>query len=53
VRLSADGTGVSWLTLRAVYEHAKRVGSGLGDSLGFDVVPREAVSLGLSYEYEK
>jgi hypothetical protein len=118
VRLSADGTGVSWLTLRAVYEHAKRVGSGLDEqalddmgeqvslrqfdisdrnsdrfsaivqltplsslsfngtasagkedrpgtvfglrsntnhsySLGFDFVPREAVSLGLSYEYEK
>ena len=27
--LSADATGISWLMLRAVYEHAKRVGNGL------------------------
>ncbi|HWW82612.1 MAG TPA: MtrB/PioB family outer membrane beta-barrel protein [Vicinamibacterales bacterium] len=118
VRLSADATGVGWLTLRAVYEHAKRVGSGLDEqalddigeqvslrqfdisdrtsdrvsavvqvtplsslsfngtasvgkedrpgtafglqsnnnhsySVGVDFVPREAVSMGLSYEYEK
>jgi MtrB/PioB family decaheme-associated outer membrane protein len=117
VRLSADATGVNWLTLRAVYEHAKRVGSGLDEqtlddigeqvslrqfdisdrtsdrvsgivqltplsslsfngtasvgkedrpgtafglrsnhnhtySVGVDFVPREAVSMGLSYEYE-
>jgi MtrB/PioB family decaheme-associated outer membrane protein len=118
VRLSADATGLSWLTLRAVYEHAKRVGSGFDEqtlddigeqvslrqfdisdrnsdrvsaivqvmpgsslsfngsvsagreerpgtvfglrsndnhafSLGVDFVPRNAVSLGLSYDYEK
>jgi hypothetical protein len=118
VRVSADATGVSWLTLRGVYEHAKRVGSGLDEqtlddigehvslrqfdisdrnsnrfsgmamitpvsqlsfngtvsagkedrpgavfglrsndnhavSVGMDYVPRDAVSLGLSYEYEK
>jgi MtrB/PioB family decaheme-associated outer membrane protein len=118
VRLSADATGVAWVTLRAVYEHAKRVGSGFDDqvlddigeqvslrqfdisdrtsdrfsgilqltpisSLGFnatasvgkedrpgavfglrsntnhaysagvDFVPRPAVSMGVSYEYEK
>jgi Putative outer membrane beta-barrel porin, MtrB/PioB len=118
VRFSADTTGLNWLTLRAVYEHAKRVGSGFDEqtlddigeqvslrqfdisdrnsdrvsgivqlmpasalsfnasvsvgredrpdtvfglrsndnhafSLGLDFVPRAAVSLGLSYEYEK
>jgi MtrB/PioB family decaheme-associated outer membrane protein len=118
VRLSADATGVSWLTLRAVYEHAMRVGSGFDEqvlddigehvslrqfdisdrnsnrfsgiaqlipvsslsfngtasvgkedrpgtvfglrsntnhaySVGVDFVPREAVSMGLLYEYEK
>jgi MtrB/PioB family decaheme-associated outer membrane protein len=118
LRLSADATGMSWLTLRAVYEHGKRVGSGLDEqtlddigeqvslrqfdisdrssdrfsgivqvipfsalsfnatvsvgredrpgsvfglrsndnhaySLGVDYVPRDAVSIGLSYEYEK
>ena len=31
VRLSADATGVSWLTLRAQYEHGKRTGSGLDE----------------------
>jgi len=31
VRLSADATGIRWLTLRGVYEHAKRVGSGLDE----------------------
>jgi hypothetical protein len=118
VRVSADATRVKWLTLRAVYEHAKRTGSGLDEqtlddigeqvslrqfdisdknsdrfsaivqvtplsslafngtvsagkedrpgavfglrsnrnraySVGFDYVPRAAVSLGLSYDYEK
>jgi MtrB/PioB family decaheme-associated outer membrane protein len=118
VRLSADATGVSWLTLRGVYEHARRVGSGLdeqtlddigeqislrqfdisdrnsdrfsgivvltplaslsfngtvsagkedrpgtvfglvsdtthGYTIGADFVPRAAVSMGLSYDYEK
>jgi MtrB/PioB family decaheme-associated outer membrane protein len=118
LRFSADVTGLTWLTLRALYEHAKRVGSGFDDqalddigeqvslrqfdisdrnsdrvsaivqvmptsawsfngsvsvgkedrpgavfglrsndnhaySVGFDFVPRDAVSLGLSYEYEK
>jgi MtrB/PioB family decaheme-associated outer membrane protein len=118
VRLSADATGMTWLTLRAVYEHAKRVGSGFDEqtlddigeqvslrqfdvsdrdsdrfsgivqvmpasalsfngsvsagreerpgtvfglrsnnnhaySVGVDFVPRAAVSVGLSYEYEK
>jgi MtrB/PioB family decaheme-associated outer membrane protein len=31
LRLSADMTGVGWLTLRGVYEHAKRVGTGLDE----------------------
>ena len=118
VRLSADATGVSWLTVRAVYEHARRVGTGLDEqalddigeqvslrqfdisdrtsnrfsglvqltpwaafsingtaaigkeerprsafglrsndnhaySVGADYVPKDAVSLGLSYTYEK
>ena len=118
MRLSADATGLSWLTLRGVYEHAKRVGSGLDEqalddigeqvslrqfdisdrtsdrfsaivqvmpvsqvsfngtvsagredrpgavfglrsndnhaySIGFDYVPRQAVSFGLNYQYEK
>ncbi len=30
-RLSADATGVTWLTLRAVYEYAKRTGSGFDE----------------------
>ncbi len=116
-RVSVDGTGLNWLTVRAVYEHAKRRGSGLDEqalddigeqvslrqfdisdrnsdrfsgivqvspfaalsfnatasagreerpatvfglrsndnhtySVGADYVPRDAVSLGLSYEYE-
>ena len=29
VRASLDTTGLNWLTLRGVYEHAKRVGTGL------------------------
>jgi MtrB/PioB family decaheme-associated outer membrane protein len=118
VRLSADATGINWLTLRAVYEHAKRVGTGFdeqtlddigeqvslrqfdisdrssdrfssilivtplsqlslngtafvgredrsgavfglrsnnnnGVAVGFDYVPNNAVSAGMSYEYEK
>ena len=118
VRLSADATGVSWLTLRGVYEHARRVGTGFDEqtlddigeqtslrqfdisdrnsdrfstvvqlmpasalsfngtvsagredrpetvfglrsnnsraySIGMDFVPRDAVSFGMSYEYEK
>jgi MtrB/PioB family decaheme-associated outer membrane protein len=118
VRLSADATGVSWLTLRGVYEHGKRAGSGFdegalddigeqvslrqfdisdrisnrfsaivqvmplsalsfsgtvsagnedrsgaifglrsndsrGYSLGVDFVPRDAISLGVEYMYEK
>jgi MtrB/PioB family decaheme-associated outer membrane protein len=31
VRLSADATGLSWLTVRGVYEYAKRVGTGLDE----------------------
>jgi len=44
-RLSADVTGISWLTLRGVYEHAKRTGSGLDeqalDDLGEQVSLRQ------------
>lgn len=43
VRLSADATGMRWLTLRAVYEHAKRVGSGLDEQVLDDI--GEQVSL--------
>jgi MtrB/PioB family decaheme-associated outer membrane protein len=43
VRVSADATGVSWLTLRAVYEHAKRVGTGLDEQTLDDI--GEQVSL--------
>jgi MtrB/PioB family decaheme-associated outer membrane protein len=118
IRLSADATGIRWLTFRGVYEHGHRVGSGLdeqtlddigeqvslrqfdvanresdrfssviliapvaslsfngtafvgrerrpdtvfglrdndnnGFSIGADYVPRDAVSLGAAYEYEK
>ena len=118
IRLSADTTRLTWLTVRGVYEHAKRVGTGFdeqslddlgeqvslrqfdisdrksdrfstiaqltpfsslafngsvsvgredrgatvfglrsndsrGYSLGFDYVPSSAVSLGVSYEFEK
>jgi MtrB/PioB family decaheme-associated outer membrane protein len=117
-RLSADITGAGWLTLRGVYEHGKRVGTGFdeqvlddigeqvslrhfdisdrtadrfstivqvtpgsslslngmvsvgkedrpgtvfglrsnnnhGYSIGVDFVPRQSVSMGVSYEYEK
>ena len=37
LRLSADATGVQWLTVRAVYEHAKRVGSGLDEQTLDDI----------------
>ena len=37
VRLSADATGVSWLTLRAVYEHGKRVGTGFDEQTLDDI----------------
>jgi MtrB/PioB family decaheme-associated outer membrane protein len=43
VRVSADATGVQWLTLRAVYEHARRVGSGLDAQVLDDI--GEQVSL--------
>jgi MtrB/PioB family decaheme-associated outer membrane protein len=43
VRLSADATGVSWLMLRAVYEHGKRVGSGFDEQALDDI--GEQVSL--------
>ena len=43
VRFSADATGISWLMLRAVYEHAKRVGSGLDEQSLDDI--GEQVSL--------
>ena len=117
-RVSADTMGLSWMMLRAVYEHAKRVGSGFnevalddigeqvslrqfdfsdrttnrvsgivqvtpvsalsfnamvsagnedypssmlglqsndnrGYSVGVDYVPRQAVSMGLNYEFER
>jgi MtrB/PioB family decaheme-associated outer membrane protein len=31
LRLSADATGMPWLTLRGVYEYAKRTGTGLDE----------------------
>jgi MtrB/PioB family decaheme-associated outer membrane protein len=31
LRLSADMTGIHWLTVRGVYEYAKRVGTGLDE----------------------
>src|SRR4029077_14459545 len=43
LRLSADLSGISWLMLRGVYEHAKRVGSGF-DEQAFDDIG-EQVSL--------
>ena len=43
LRLSADASGVSWLMLRAVYEHAKRVGSGFDEQALDDI--GEQVSL--------
>jgi len=55
-RVSADLTGVGWLTVRGVYEHSKRVGSGfdlqtlldLGEQPGlrqFDIADRNKDSL--------
>jgi MtrB/PioB family decaheme-associated outer membrane protein len=43
VRLSADATGMNWLTLRAAYEHAHRVGSGFDEQALDDI--GEQVSL--------
>ena len=43
VRASADVSGISWLMLRAVYEHAKRVGSGFDETVLDDI--GEQVSL--------
>src|SRR5207248_226757 len=43
VRLSADASGVSWLTVRGVYEHGKRVGSGFDEQALDDI--GEQVSL--------
>jgi MtrB/PioB family decaheme-associated outer membrane protein len=43
LRLSADATGMNWLSLRAVYEHGKRVGSGLDEQTLDDI--GEQVSL--------
>ncbi len=43
LRLSADASGIQWLTLRAVYEHAKRTGSGLDEQTLDDI--GEQVSL--------
>jgi len=43
LRLSADASGLSWLMLRAVYEHAKRAGSGFNETALDDI--GEQVSL--------
>ena len=43
LRLSADLSGVNWLMLRGVYEHAKRVGSGFDEQALDDI--GEQVSL--------
>jgi MtrB/PioB family decaheme-associated outer membrane protein len=43
VRLSADATDLGWLTVRGVYEHASRVGSGLDEQTLDDI--GEQVSL--------
>jgi hypothetical protein len=37
LRLSADFTGMNWLTLRGVYEHAERTGSGLDEQVLDDI----------------
>ena len=42
-RVSADLTGISWLSIRAVYEHGKRVGSGFDEQALDDI--GEQVSL--------
>jgi MtrB/PioB family decaheme-associated outer membrane protein len=36
-RLSADAVGMTWLTLRAVYEHARRTGSGFDEQTLDDI----------------
>jgi MtrB/PioB family decaheme-associated outer membrane protein len=43
VRVSADASGISWLMLRAVYEHATRTGSGFDEQALDDI--GEQVSL--------
>ena len=43
LRLSADASGLSWLMLRTVYEHAKRVGTGFDEQTLDDI--GEQVSL--------
>jgi len=43
VRFSYDASGISWLMLRAVYEHGKRTGSGLDEQALDDI--GEQVSL--------
>lgn len=43
VRLSADASGLGWLVVRAVYEHARRVGSGFDEQALDDI--GEQVSL--------
>ena len=43
LRVSADTSGLSWLMLRAVYEHAKRTGSGFDEQALDDI--GEQVSL--------
>jgi len=37
LRLSADATGLSWLTLRGVYEHGKRIGAGFDEGALDDI----------------
>ena len=37
LRLSADLTGPNWLTLRGVFEHAKRTGSGFDEQVLDDI----------------
>ncbi len=43
IRLSADASGINWLMLRAVYEHAKRTGQGFDEQSLDDI--GEQVSL--------
>lgn len=43
LRLSADASGLNWLMLRAVYEHAKRTGNGFDEQALDDI--GEQVSL--------
>ena len=37
VRLSADATGITWMTVRAVYEHGRRVGAGFDEQALDDI----------------